>query len=508
MELGVGAPPRNDPEAAIATIRLLLPQDKLRRWHKSLADRLTADGHRVSIERRPRADEPPPALALVETLERLLYLRGRPTPSDILTNDDWPAPKAGGADLVVDLTGSPEAQTGAIVPLYDGAVGEAARDAVLLDGRAPELELALAGADGWRVLARGRPAIERPSVLQFARDAVANRIVTLVRGLAARAPEDTRRAPPAPACAPRSALPFFAASLAAAAGRRLRGLVAHEGHWRIGVRALLPGEPACDRLDWRSDDHWRWAPDDRKRYYADPFLFEENGVTYVFCEEYPYATQKGVISAFALGATGASGAARVVLERPYHLSYPVVFRHGGQIWMMPESSGNRTLELYRADPFPFHWTLDRVLLSDVEMSDATAFEWRDGWWLTAATNEPGTSTWDCLSLFSGAGPLGPWTATGDGPVLVDASAARPAGNPFRRNGELWRPAQDCTRGYGAGLALCRVDELGPGVLRQSVMRRFASPGGMHTFNASDRFVAIDTVGFRNRSAWLDRPAPP
>jgi hypothetical protein len=491
-------------EAAIATIRLLLPHGRLRRWHKALADRLAAEGHRVLGEARPGATNAPPALALVETLEDLLYGRGRPSANDIVADGEGPANEAGPADLVFDLTGAGDPQRGAIAPLYDGAAGDAARDAILLEGRAPEVELALIEAGEPRILAKGLPAIERPSVLRFGRDAVTSRVVTLALGAAATPLGGAHQAlagakPPRPA-----PLGFFAASLAAAARRRLRKLVAREGHWRVGLRPLRLGEIAETTLDWRRDPLWRWVPDDRGRYFADPFLFEENGVAYVFCEEFPYATQKGIISVFALDAAGVPGPARVVLEQPYHLSYPGVFRHGGQIFMMPESSANRTLEVYRADPFPYRWTLDRVILDGVEISDATAFEAAGAWWLTGATNEPGTSTWDCLSLFSGPGPLGPWTPSGDGPVLVDASAARPAGSVFRRGGELWRPAQDCTQGYGSGLALCRIDDVGHGTLRQTVMRRWKPPGGMHTFNASDRFAAIDTVGDRARSAWADR----
>ena len=331
---------------------------------------------------------------------------------------------------------------------------------------------------------------------------MASRLVTLalaaVRSPQASAHGVSAAGPPRPA-----ALRFVAAALAAIARRRLLKLVAHEGHWRVGLRPLKSGEAPETTLDWRTDPLWRWAPDDRQRYFADPFLFEDGGVTYVFCEEFPYATGKGILSVFALDDAGVPGPARVVLERPYHLSYPVVFRHDRQIFMMPESSANRTLEVYRADPFPYRWTLDRVVLSDIAISDATAVEAGGAWWLTGTTNELGTSTWDCLSLFSGPGPLGPWTAASDGPVLIDASAARPAGSFFRRGGELWRPAQDCTRAYGSGLALCRVDEIGPGTLRQTVMRRWRPPGGMHTFNASERFVAIDTVGNRGRTAWAD-----
>ena len=196
-----------------------------------------------------------------------------------------------------------------------------------------------------------------------------------------------------------------------------------------------------------------------------------------------------------------------MLERPYHLSYPNVFRAEGQIWMMPESGANRTLELYRAEHFPDRWTLDRVLFSDVELADATPFEWAGKWWLTAASGEATGSTWDALSLFSGAGPLGSWTPAFAGPALIDASAARPAGRLFTLEGALWRPAQDCRAGYGAGLAFCRVDALAPGVFEQTVIGRFAPPGGLHTFNASERFVVIDAAGSQARAPWLDRLAP-
>jgi hypothetical protein len=469
---------------------------------------LTAGGHRIVFETRAWQGESAPSTALIEMVESLLYVRGRASPCDPAPPGEWAGEEAGGADLTFDLTGSPEPQSGAIVPLYDGAAGDIARDAALLEGRAPWIELVSGDGANRLTHASALPALARRGILAYGREAVATRLVTLVTMLAAHGlgcsagPLPVRARPSAPASPS-----FLAANLAAAISRRLHKLVAFEGHWRIGLRTLGSGEDPFGAIDWRRDALWQWAPDDRKRYFADPFLFEEGGTTYVFCEEYPYATQKGVISVFALDATGGFGEPRVVLERPYHLSYPLIFRHDGQIWMMPESSANRTLEIFRADPFPYRWTLDRVVLRDIEISDATPFEWRGAWWLMGATNEPGTSTWDCLSLFSSSGPLGPWTPSGDGPVLIDASAARPAGNLFRRNGELWRPAQDCTDGYGSGLALCRVDELGPGTLRQTAMRRFRPPAGSHTFNLSERFMAIDTAGFRSRSAWLDGLAP-
>ena len=93
-------------------------------------------------------------------------------------------------------------------------------------------------------------------------------------------------------------------------------------------------------------------------------------------------------------------------------------------------------------------------------------------------------------------------ALGDGPQLIDASAARPAGNVFLHGDALLRPAQDCTDGYGSGLAFCRIDEVGPGSFRQTIVRRLRPPARVHTFNFTPRYVAIDRAGTRARNPSL------
>ena len=486
----------------MTAVRLLLPQGGLRRWHRALAERLATERCRVLIETRERRGAPPHSTVLIEALEDLIARSRPPATLDRAPAGAWTAPGDGDADLVFDLTGSAEPEPGAIVPLYDGVAGDAARDAALLDGRAPWIELAQMIGGAPRAFASALPAVRRRDLLCSGRAAVADALVALVVQLAARGlgePSASRDG-----MAPRAPAPvrFAAATLAGLIERRLRRLVVHDDHWRVGVRRRAPDEAPFAGLDRLDDGGWRWLLDDRRRYFADPFVFEQGGVAYVFCEEYPYATSKGVISVFALDDEGVPSPPCVVLERPYHLSYPFVFRHDGAIWMIPESGQNRTLELYRADPFPFRWTFDRVLLSGVEIADATPFAWNGDWWLSATGGETAGASWDRLSFYRGSSPLGPWTPTFDGPALIDASAARPAGRVFEHEGALLRPAQDCRAGYGAGLAFCRIDTLAPGAFRQTPMQRFASAGGLHTFNMTDRFAAIDAAGPRARAAWL------
>jgi len=487
----------------MTAVRLLLPQDGLLRWHRALAERLASDGHLVRVALRPRRGAPTSLTQLIETLEEWAQRRRRPAATLGEPPGAWCAADDCEADLAFDLTGSVEAEPGAIVPFYDGAAGDAARDAAVLDGRAPWIELVATGDDGPRVCASALPALPSRDRLLAGRADIAAVLTALIRALARRGPGEAPPIRPRAAAPTRSALARTAASFSDLIARRMRRLVVNDGHWRVGLRRRAPGESPFAGLDRLEDPGWRWFKDDRRRYFADPFLFEEGGVDYVFCEEFPYATGKGVISVFAVDESGNPGPPSVVLERPYHLSYPLVFRHGGQIWMMPESGQNRTLELYRAERFPDRWTLDRVLISGADIGDATPFAWRGQWWLTATTGETIGSTWDSLRLYSGPGPLGPWTPAIDGPALIDASAARPAGLVFEHEGALFRPVQDCRAGYGSGLAFCRIDALAPGEFRQTPIRRFAPAGGLHTFNMNDRFVAIDAAGSPTRAGWLE-----
>ena len=491
----------------MSAVRLLLPRGNLQRWHIALRDRLVHAGLRIGLRAAPGA-EPPLALRLCVDLERLVYRRREASlcdPIDDVRLDDLDADDA----LLVDLTGAPDPAMNVIAPLYDGAPGDAARDAALLDGRMPRLALARVYENDFEILAEGLPAHERPWSLNAGREAVAARLLALAPFALRNRERGDFRAPKS-AVARRNPVSFMAASLASRAKTRLSRLVAHDHHWRIGWRPLLADGGAMARQNW-SGDGWTWLADDRARYYADPFPFTHEGRTFLFCEEFPYATGKGVISVAALDPQGRAETPRIVLEADCHLSYPLVFRRDGEIWMMPESSGGNRLDLYRAERFPDRWVPDRTLIGGVDISDATPFEAHGRWWMTATTGEGGSS-WDCLSLFSAPDPLGPWTRCGDGPVLVDASCARPAGLVRTIGGALWRPAQDCVGGYGKGLALCRIDHVCEDGLDQTVVTRLGPPPGapshgVHTLNIGGGFEFIDAVGPARKRGARDEAGP-
>jgi hypothetical protein len=395
------------------------------------------------------------------------------------------------------------------MPLFDGVADEAAAVEALLDGRSPHLAVALRSpGDGEaRIIATAEPALEEPLIFTRSLDRVLihmqrllSRAIEFFPGShAARQDAPHTRVSSAEVLASARAAMFLGKGLAAKIAARLLRLCTHGHHWRIGWRRTQ-GDEVLTRLAL-PDAPYHFVPDDSRRYFADPFIFWKDGVAHVFCEEFPYATGKGVISAFAIGPDGTVSEPRVVLERPYHLSYPMVFEREGRIFMIPESFANRAVEIYAAKEFPHRWEYEATLIDGISASDATLTE-RDGrLWLFATVNDEGASTWDSLGLFHAAQLFGPWTAHAANPVLIDVTSARPAGMMAERDGILLRPAQDCTGGYGSALTLCRVDRLDAEHFQQTVLKNIKPDPrwratGTHTLNAARGIEVIDCAGTR------------
>ena len=195
----------------------------------------------------------------------------------------------------------------------------------------------------------------------------------------------------------------------------------------------------------------------KDRFWADPCAIKLGDRYYVFIEEYLNSTGKGHISVVELDRKGVVSGPTTVLERDYHLSYPFVFEWNNDYYMVPETAGNRTIELYRSTAFPFEWKLEKVLMTGVRATDATLAEIDGTWWMFVSIAEH--SIPDELYLFSAETPLGPWTPHARNPVKSDVRGSRPAGGLFNWNDELYRPAQDSSGRYGYAISINRITQL-------------------------------------------------
>ncbi len=275
------------------------------------------------------------------------------------------------------------------------------------------------------------------------------------------------------------------------AANRIEGLRSRD-QWILGVRFRALQDPPGPSLSF-GDFTLIEPPADR--FWADPFPLEHDGRRYVFFEDYPYATRKGHLSVVEIDAEGKAGEPTEVLNTGFHLSFPNVFMHEGALYMLPETSAARQVQLYRCERFPDRWALAAVLIDAIVALDPVVFE-RDGrWWMFVGTREPGTDASDELSLFHAPSLFGPWTPHRANPVRSTVFAARPAGNVYEVAGSLYRPAQDCSRRYGYGLAINRVERVTESDYSETEVGRVHAEEhgfiGVHTVNHNERFTVAD-----------------
>lgn len=277
-------------------------------------------------------------------------------------------------------------------------------------------------------------------------------------------------------------------------GRAWRDIL-HRRQWYLAVRAG-DGDPM--RPTFASEPFDPVFPPGRTGF-ADPFFFSHKGREWLFVEEIPCG-EKGVLSVLERLPQGGFGPARRVLEEPFHLSYPNVFEHGGELYMLPETAGANQVRLYRAAEFPWRWELDRVLVDGVSATDATLAHHGGRWWLFVTQRRPGGCSWDEMHLYMGSTCFGPFSPHPLNPVVADVRRARPAGRVFSRSGRFYRPAQDCSGWYGRGLRILeitRLDETGFEEREAASLTADLVPGSfcLHAFDAQGGVEIVDAQRF-------------
>jgi hypothetical protein len=240
------------------------------------------------------------------------------------------------------------------------------------------------------------------------------------------------------------------------------------------------------------------------RFWADPFIWLRENKYYVFIEELPYSTNRGYIICLTLGEDLNIITNQVVLKRPYHLSYPFLFEHRGQLYMVPETKQNNRVELYRCTRFPDQWEFEKTLIDNIRALDSTLLEANGKWWLFANVHEEGGSSWDTLCLYYADHPLSDqWTPHPLNPIVKNIHSARPAGRIFAHKDGMIRPSQDCSSRYGYATNFNRIVVLSETDYVEAKEHAFKPPGkggilATHTFNSVGGLTAIDALQRRQK----------
>ena len=229
---------------------------------------------------------------------------------------------------------------------------------------------------------------------------------------------------------------------------------------------------------------------------ADPFLFTENGKTYLFAELQDSHDNLGKIG-YAEFDGEKFGDWKVVISENYHLSYPNIFRYKGNIYIVPESSASKQLYAYKAVSFPDKWEKCGVLLDNIPVVDTTFtdYEGKHLMFTYDITDYENGKLW----LYE-VGDNGKAELYCDEPISEDVSVARHGGNFLNYEGKLLRVAQDCDGDYGKALVFLDVKSLERNGYSEEIFKRIEpvevtinkdKVTGLHTYNADENIEVID-----------------
>jgi len=476
-------------------ITVILPTHFTRRWHVEMVERLRRSGHQINTSLKSYGS--PGKLDQILVIEAFRFGPGLGSRADIA-----PAAAMETPDLIIDLAGA--AQGGSVPIMTVTFDGRSALDAVartVLAGGQPLVQTLLDG----QPIGTARPMVSERIWLTRALNDILVRAMDLVeRGVREVVAGTVSASPPASIAEPSGGLAsaYWLGIGPKLLHRLFLKLRYKPFHWRVGYR-FHPAPLTGLGFEASGVGHatlpaplWQELPEDGSRFYADPFPIEVDGGHFLFVEEFPHSTGKGVISVAETDGEGRFGTPRIVLEEPFHLSYPQVFVHDGAFWMIPEAAAGRDLILYRAEQFPDRWVRHAVLVADTPLSDATLLQQDGRFWLFAADGGRGSSS-DALLVFHAETLAGPFQPHAANPILIDQTSARPAGAFILGGAFPVLPVQDGTHGYGSGIGLVDIVELNLDRVRIGPVRALVTPGWRcefkHTTNRAGRLEVVDGV---------------
>lgn len=247
-----------------------------------------------------------------------------------------------------------------------------------------------------------------------------------------------------------------------------------------------------------------WLPKPRKgTLIADPFGIEKGDRLSLLVEDFDYAIGKGEISAIEGIRLAKRGVLfdemrmqHSVIPSWRHLSYPYLIRYEGEIYCIPETHQMREVAIYKAEEYPAKWEKVCVITEGSAIADATVIQHDGYWWLFGTDCDVDSSS--KLYLWYAEDLFGHWKEHPQNPVKSDVRSSRPAGTPFFYKGQLYRPAQDCSKTYGGRIAINRVLQLTTTEFKEEVAiwlnpyEESPYPHGIHTISSVGDKTIIDS----------------
>lgn len=227
-------------------------------------------------------------------------------------------------------------------------------------------------------------------------------------------------------------------------------------------------------------------------FRADPFLFVRGRELFLFFE-IQYGFDSGKIAMTKTRDLIHWSEPIIVLQEPFHLSFPFVFEEDQHVYMIPESEESDTIRLYRANDDLTSFSYVRTLLFQERVKglrcnyvDSHIYK-KDGlFYLFTSFMKDWKTTQELYvseKLLDGEFKKHP-----SSPICISHEFGRNGGSIICYDGKMLRVSQDCHNDYGENVSLHQIVKLDENEYEEQLfMRNIYSgnslfPDGGHQLN--------------------------
>ena len=246
-------------------------------------------------------------------------------------------------------------------------------------------------------------------------------------------------------------------------------------------------------------------------WYADPILVPHGGESYLFMESFDMRTNLGSIAYAKFNADGKLSEPQIIIQEPYHMSFPMVFSWNDSLYMIPETCANRSLNLYRCEGRIDQWTLVKSFPVEEELVDTVATACHEDYveLVTSAQHETlkRTNKWQKFRIYRDGEDFRLEAEVAFNAREIYSYRDRNAGSLVTEGGRKILPTQESTEtDYGVNLYLndySAEDITHLPVLKKVTVDNIVLPDvarkqqiGVHSYGLSSRYEVVDMRYFR------------
>ena len=179
------------------------------------------------------------------------------------------------------------------------------------------------------------------------------------------------------------------------------------------------------------------------RYFADPFVIESKNKHYIFVEDYNFKMSKGSISVIEIDQNNNQKLFSDVIKEKFHLSFPFIFEYKNDLYIVPESSADKSIRLYKCINFPNKWIYCYNLISNINCADTIIIKKHEYYWLLTSISDKNDFS-SQLNIYYSDSPISQnWKDCSNNPVRFNIDKARNAGLIVDETEKIFRPTQTC-----------------------------------------------------------------